>query len=120
MVRKYLVVSENLRLSGKDYENFWDACGGGIDRGIDIDIPLVKHYLTMDIDVNKADHTGDTPLMMAANYGNFELVKLLVKNKGFDLKKSRIEAALKLSAKSSDVVNHYLRNVIIDNEYKAY
>lgn len=47
-----------------------------IERG---NLPYVKTLLTMDFDLDTIDDQGMTPLMRAAQHGNFKIVQLLIK-----------------------------------------
>ncbi len=51
------------------------ACLGG-------HLPIVEFLLGMKIDINKADNNGTTPLMVACQNGNIDIVRLLVKSGG--------------------------------------
>lgn len=48
-----------------------------IERG---NLPYIKTLLTMDFDLDTIDEEGMTPLMRAAQYGNFKVVQLLIKH----------------------------------------
>jgi RNA polymerase sigma factor (sigma-70 family) len=71
--------------SGQEVRDFLIHAGAPLDSLDEFnaairvgDMKSVEHLLQTDLDINKKDHHGITPLMYAAEKGNIEIIKLLL------------------------------------------
>lgn len=70
---------------------------------------MVRHILTLGLDINHQDYNGDTALILAAQLGYIEIVKILLENGADKAIKGQFGKTAKCHAKTSEIYDYLWR-----------